>query len=219
MDRAPLILPQSLAVETTAHYHTVGELSKKTKTIIFALHGYGQTSEYMASKFDWIDREREFVICPEALNAFYWHKGNEPVACWMTKRHRYDEIESFVSYLDQLYHRYCSHVNQETKIVFFAFSQGCATVWRWIHASQPRVNTIINWAGWIPEDISYKIYLHYGKEDEFINDKTIGGINDVIKSNQLDVAITSWPGKHHIPKSELVNFFESKSLTSVPTPA
>lgn len=229
MDQEPLIKSQSMAVQTMAQYHTVGELSKKTKTIIFALHGYGQTSEYMAGKFDWIDPQSEFVICPEGLNAFYWHKDNQPVACWMTKRHRYDEITSFVRYLDQLYDRYCSHVNQETKIVFFAFSQGCATVWRWLHASQPRVDALINWAGWIPEDISYQhlqeylnqidMYLHYGKEDQFINDKTIRDIQDVIDTNQLDVKISSWPGKHHIPKSELKSFLESHSLSLASTPA
>ncbi|GEM_PF-412736 len=229
MDQGSLIIPQSMAVETTAHYHTVGELSKKTKTIIFALHGYGQTSAYMAGKFDWIDPKSEFVICPEALNAFYWGDERKPVACWMTKRHRYDEIEAFVGYLDQLYHRYCSHVNQETKIVFFSFSQGSATVWRWMHASQPRVNAVVNWAGWIPEDIGYThlqeyfkeidIYLHYGQEDEFINDDTVSRITDVIDENQLDVAVSKWPGKHHIPKPELIKFFESKSLRLVSTPA
>lgn len=218
-----------MAVETMAHYHTVGELTKSTRTIIIALHGYGQTSEYMAGKFDWIDPQSQFVICPEGLNAFYWHKDNEPVACWMTKRHRFDEIESFVSYLDQLYHRYCSHVNQQTKIIFFGFSQGCATVWRWLHASQPRVDAVVNWAGWIPEDISYihlqdyfsdiDMFLHYGKEDRFINDETITSIKDILEKNKIDLEISSWPGKHHIPKQALTDFFENKLLTAVSTPA
>jgi len=99
------ISQQSITVPVSGHYHTVGQLTKQTKTIIIALHGYGQTSDYMASKFDWVDEEDVLVICPEALNSFYWHDGNAPVSCWMTSRHRYHEIQSFVGYLDRLYAR------------------------------------------------------------------------------------------------------------------
>ena len=176
----------------------------------------------MSDKFDWIDPETEFVICPEGLNAFYWHKNNEPVACWMTKRHRYDEIIAFTLFLDKLYAKYCHHIHQDTQIILFGFSQGCATLWRWIHASQPRVDALINWAGWIPEDIGYKhlrsyigrikLYLHYGTLDEFITEESFKKIQDVIDINQLDIHISTWAGKHHIPKEELTSFFEQHHL-------
>jgi len=217
---------RSITVPISAHYQTIGELSKKTETIIFALHGYGQTADYMSKKFDWIDPEREFVICPEGLNSFYWHEGNAPVSCWMTKRHRYHEIENFVTFLDLLYARYCAHVNQQTKVIFFAFSQGCATIWRWIHASKPRVDTLVDWSGWIPEDISYghmseylkaiDIYMHYGTEDNFITEESVKGIQSVIDDNQLDVSISQFEGKHHIPKTELIDFFSRHGLSAAP---
>ncbi len=207
---------RSIAVESSGHYFTNGELTKKTKHIWIALHGYGQTGEYMKEKLKFLDPSDHFVICPEALNSFYWHANNEPVACWMTKRHRYEEIVAFVSFLDLLYDRYCRHVNQEVKIHLIGFSQGCATLWRWIHASQPRFTDLTNWAGWIPEDISYlhmenylrekSIFLHYGDSDKFITEEQVEKLKDLISENKLNVASSVFKGKHHIPHDEIKRF-------------
>lgn len=207
---------RSIAVETSGHYFTNGALTKKTKHIWIALHGYGQTGEYMKEKLSFLDPSDHFVICPEALNSFYWHANNEPVACWMTKRHRYDEISTFVSFLDKLYDRYCRHVDHKVQIHMIGFSQGCATLWRWIYASKPRFNTLINWAGWIPEDIGYlhlqdylkdkSIYLHYGDNDKFITEEQVKGLMELISNNKLDVTSSVFNGKHHIPKDEIERY-------------
>lgn len=212
-----------VSVTKTAHYSTYGELHKKTKYIWIACHGYGQLASRMIERFDFLDTSDHFVIAAEGLNRFYWHKNNKPVSAWMTSEDRYDEINDFVGYLDTLYQNYCLHVNQsQVKIVLFGFSQGCATLWRWIHASQPRFDYLINWAGWIPEDISYghileylnasKLYLHYGNEDNFITEETVSKITDVISENQLEVAVSQFKGKHVIPKEELKAFVDSNIL-------
>lgn len=207
---------RSIAVETSGHYFTNGVLTKKTKHIWLALHGYGQTGEYMKEKLNFLDPTDHFVICPEALNSFYWHTNNEPVACWMTKRYRYEEITAFVSFLDKLYDRYCRHVGHNVQIHLIGFSQGCATLWRWIHASQPRFSDLTNWAGWIPEDISYlhlkdylkkkSIYLHYGDDDKFITEEQVKGLMELISKNKLAVKSSVFKGKHHIPKDEIERF-------------
>jgi len=210
----------SFETTKTAHYSTHGILSKKTKYIWFALHGYGQLSKRMVNKFDFLDPEEHFVIVPEGLNRFYWHANNEPVACWMTKEDRYDEIEDFTRYLQNVYDRHCSHVNREVKIIFLGFSQGCATMWRWIHAKKPHYNIAINWAGWIPEDIHYrhmseylegkKHYLLYGDQDKFIDEKAIQGIQEVIDESNLNIEISQFKGGHKIVKEELEKFAVEK---------
>ena len=178
------------------------------------MHGYGQLAKRTIHKFDILDPDEHFVVAAEGLNRFYWHKNNEPVACWMTKENRYDEIEDFTSYLDQVHDRFCKHVNQDkVKIILFGFSQGCATMWRWIHASQPHYHIAINWAGWIPEDISYlhlsqylsskEHHLWYGDDDKFLTEKALDDIKDVIQANHLDIAIRQFKGEHKIPKEEL----------------
>jgi predicted esterase len=204
----------SLPVQKTAHYSTFGRLTKQTKYIWIVMHGYGQLSNRIIQKFETFDEKEHFVIAPEGLNRFYWHSNNEPVSCWMTKEDRYDEINDFVNYLDQVYNRFCTHVNQDqVKIVLFGFSQGCATMWRWIHASRPRYHFAINWAGWIPEDLSYihledylsdkKHHLWYGDTDKFLNESAIEDIRKVATDNKLKISIQQFKGDHKIPRPEL----------------
>ena len=210
----------TINVQKTARYISLGSLSKKTEVIWIALHGYGQLADYTASKFQFLDHEKHFVICPEGLNKFYWHKNNEPVACWMTKDNRYAEIDNFCNYLDALYNRYCNHVNREVKIVLFGFSQGCATVWRWLHARKPHFDMFINWAGWVPEDISYrhleayfsnkKLLMVYGDQDEFITEEVVGKLKGLLSENQLKMEEFQFEGKHHIPKGLLERVVQEK---------
>jgi len=223
---AKYISHQSMTVARTAHYSTFGSLNKKTtKYIWIVMHGYGQIASRIINKFDKLDPDEHFVIAVEGLNRFYW-TGEErvPVACWMTSRDRYDEINDFTRYLDQIYQRYVSHVNQDTvEVILMGFSQGCATMWRWIHASQPHYDIAINWAGWIPEDISYRHlenylidkqhHLWYGDEDHFITDETLEDIKKVIDDNKLSVRIEKFKGGHKIVRSEFQRFVDTYILT------
>jgi predicted esterase len=205
-----------LRVSRTAHYYTHGSLSKSTAHIWFVFHGYGQQADQVLSKFEDIDEQTHFLIAPEGLSKFYWHKNNVPVASWMTKRDRYDEINDFVQFLDQLYDLYCRHLDHQVKIHLFGFSQGCATMWRWIHASQIRFNTLINWAGWVPEDISYlhlidylkdkKMFSHVGDSDEFMTEDVLNKLGRLLNDNQLNMITSKFNGTHRIPKEELMRY-------------
>ncbi len=210
---------QSLQVTRTAHYSTYGTLDKnKTKYLWIVMHGYGQLAKRMIHKFNQLNVDEHFVVVAEGLNRFYWHGENRsPVSCWMTSEDRYDEIDDFTSYLDQLYSKYASHINQKkVKIMLMGFSQGCATMWRWIHASQPRYDMALNWAGWIPEDISYvhlkeylsdkKHFFWYGNEDEFLTDGAMAGIKSVIKQNELSIEIHQFDGGHKLVRGEFLKF-------------
>ena len=210
---------QTINVVKTAQYYTVGTLDKKTKYVWIALHGYGQSAIQMAKKLNFLGEEGHFVICPEGLNKFYWHENNRPVACWMTSDNRYAEIDNFINYLNSIYSRYCSHLNVNTKIVLFGFSQGCATLWRWLHAANMKFDYLVNWSGWIPEDISYrhlkeylsekKLFLFYGSQDEFLNKDVIDKLKELISQNELVVETKEFSGKHNIPPEVLKDFFQS----------
>ena len=210
-----------LQVNRTAHYFTQGTLSKSTAHIWFVFHGYGQRADQILSKFEDIDEYTHFLIAPEGLSRFYWHKNNVPVASWMTKQDRYDEIHDFVRYIDQLYDLYCRHLDQRVKIHLFGFSQGCATRWRWIHASKIRFDSLINWAGWVPEDISYmhlieyfknkKMFLHVGDNDEFITEAVLAKLIQHLKESQLNIVVSMFNGTHRITKEELLRFLSEEA--------
>jgi hypothetical protein len=74
-----------ISVSKTAHYSTMGKLSKSTRYIWIVAHGYGQRANRIIKKFDFLSPEEHFVIAPEGLSRFYWHKNQEPVASWMTR--------------------------------------------------------------------------------------------------------------------------------------
>ena len=211
-----------MTVERTAHYSTYGSLDKnKTKYLWIVMHGYGQLAKRMIHKFEILNPEEHFVILAEGLNRFYWEgSGRAPVACWMTSEDRYDEINDFTRYLDRLYSRYATHVNHtKVKIILMGFSQGCATMWRWLHASKPHYDIALNWAGWIPEDISYshlkdyfedkQHHLWYGDDDHLLTEDSLNNIKSVISENDLKIRFEKYKGGHKVDRSELKKFVQT----------
>lgn len=215
------ISKQKITVQKTAHYHTYGTLSKETKYIWIALHGYGQLSKRLINKFSILDEKDHFVVAPDGLNRFYWHGNNEPVSNWMTKEDRYDEINDYVRYLDQIYAMYCAHVNQEkVKIILFGFSQGSMAMWRWLHASQPRYDMTMTWGGWISEDISYLhiqdylsagVHHHwYGDEDEYVTTEKKAELIETANQNNITLKTHVFKGGHRIAKEVLSQFVQQE---------
>lgn len=212
------MVQKELRIQKTAHYFASGELTKETKYIWMAMHGYGQTAERLLEKFDFLNKEEHLIIAPEGLNNFYWHSNNAPVACWMTKRNRYHQISEFVAFLDSIYNLYCRHVNHDVQINLFGFSQGCATIWRWLHASQPRFHHLINWCGWIPEDISYlhmedyfadkEIAVHYGNQDKYMTPEILFNLKKLTEENNLSIPFTEFDGEHRVPRDVLRKVIE-----------
>lgn len=73
-------------------------------------------------------------MAPEALNRFYLEGFAGRVgATWMTKEERLQEIDDYVNYLNQLYKTILANTDtSEITVNILGFSQGVATVCRWI---------------------------------------------------------------------------------------
>jgi len=117
------------------------------------------------------------ALCPEGLSRFYWGGFvGEPVASWMTKAERLQEIDDFCTWLDQVYALARSKAPQ-VKFVLFGFSQGAATIMRWMNVARPQYEALVLWSGTPPEDIDYsprayyseeKLYSLWGDSDELV---------------------------------------------------
>jgi predicted esterase len=187
-------------------YYTVGENESKRQW--FCLHGYAQIADRMIKKFDRREAKAEKIVCVEAPNKFYWKgvRGN-PVATWMTSRHRLDEIRDNNEYLNKVYK---NEISQNSEIVLFGFSQGGTTMWRWIHDQKPEFNVFINYAGWIPEDIDLSVlsdYLKekrlifvYGAEDEYLTNDRLEALEMIIERSGLNIEIIKNQGNHSIDR-------------------
>ena len=208
-----------LKVSRTAHYSTIGKAGKHIKYVWIACHGYGQLAKRFIQKFNSIASEDTLIIAPEGLSRFYWGGvTGEVAASWMTKGDRLKEIEDYTNFISQLYNHFLPQVSADAKIILFGFSQGCATIMRWVMRAFPRFHSLVFWAGMIPEDLDYRpylsyfsdktIYFIYGTEDEFLTPPRLDFIQNFIKKQNLVVEESTFEGPHKIIRSELKNLAE-----------
>jgi len=197
-----------LKVERTAHYYTYGTLTGNTRFVWVVCHGYGQAADRFISKFDKLDPAQNFVIAPEGLSRFYW-KGvtGIPVASWMTSKDRESEIDDQMRYLMKVMSLYTDRT-QNVQFVFFGFSQGCATIMRFLDHSRHPFSKIILWGGSIPPDINYdtwnsyledeRVHLIYGDADEYITAERRVKMNEFLEAKGPPVFIHSYQGGHRV---------------------
>ena len=95
----------------------------------------------------------------------------------MTKEQRIDEIDDYCLYLEQLTDLITKQAHQKCKIKIIGFSQGTATVSRWMLKTKHKIETLILWGGRIAFDFNFSLfkekhsetrnYVIFGTEDEF----------------------------------------------------
>lgn len=195
----------------TARYFSLGELDEHTQEVWIVLHGYAQLAKDFIAPFDVLNKGKNFIVAPEALNRFY-AKGfsGSPAASWMTSEDRLNEIADYIHYLDTIYADLNLH-QTKAKIIVLGFSQGVATASRWIHATQSRVDYFIVYAGEIANEllnpISHKIkslpitYIT-GTKDKLISKEKQENVNTLM--NTLQAKIITFDGGHEV-LSEVLN--------------
>lgn len=206
-----------IKVERTARFYTLGNLTEKTKTIWFVLHGYGQLAKYFMQKFKQLADDETFVVAPEAISRFYLDAKYDRVgASWMTKDMRESEAEEYVAYLDSIYDILLKDRDLSSiKVNLLGFSQGCATVGRWLNAGKPKCNNLIFWAGFFSNGIKEVIEpqkLHgintfyiYGDKDEFLlsyPEISQKFRDDLVK--EINPRIISFHGSHAVHEATLL---------------
>ena len=132
----------------------MGELGGGTRVVVIACHGYGMDVARFGERFAQAP-PGVGVLCAEGLSRFYWGGfDGPPVASWMTRAERLQEIDDFCEWLDQVL-ALATAAAPTARLYGFGFSQGAATVLRWAHRSRPPLAGIILWSGTPPEDIDY----------------------------------------------------------------
>ena len=170
-----------LTVARTARYQQLGELSARTRRIWFVCHGYGQLAAYFVRHFAFLAEgcDDNVVIAPEGLSRFYLQgNGGRVGASWMTRDDRLAEIDDHVAFLNQLAALVLAQCPANVEITVLGFSQGTATVSRWLTRAAFRPAHLILWAGSFPEDIdatatqrllhALDLTLVVGSDDEYI---------------------------------------------------
>ena len=207
---------KELHIETkkTARVIVNGKLDESTKEIVIVLHGYAQLADYFIKKFDRIKTNERTIIAPEGLSRFYWQGMNgRVVASWMTKVDRENEIKDQIQYLNQVYKLLTEKV-PNAKVTILGFSQGTATVSRWIGNTKLKINRIILWAGGISEDVlhiqnikSQLFEIIIGDKDEYISNVSIDEMREKYDESNINYNLTTFKGGHDINSEVLLSLF------------
>ncbi|WNJ18553.1 phospholipase [Pontibacter sp. G13] len=148
--------PEISHIKTTrrARVAKLGVWGRHTKHIWIVLHGYRQLVPHFIRKFRDLASEEIGIIAPEGLSRFYLDGYYGRVgASWMTKEDRLIEIEDQIDYLDQvILHVRELAMNPDLKIHMLGFSQGIATLWRWLLNTELKVHSAVFWTGRIPDE-------------------------------------------------------------------
>jgi predicted esterase len=211
-----------IKIERTARYYTLGELNDNTKTIWFVVHGYGQLSQYFIRKFVNITNNETFIVAPEAPSRFYLDDDFKRVgASWMTRELRHSEIYDNNDYLNTIYESLLKDRDlTNIEINILGFSQGCATVCRWLGAGKIKCDRLLLWAGFFsngireviePEKLkNVETYYIYGDKDEFL--VAYPEISEKFRATLIDEInpkVICFEGKHTVDEATLKSIIAS----------
>jgi predicted esterase len=221
------ITPHAISVRRTARYFTLGPTHGFPRELWVACHGYGQLAARFLSQFAVLDDGTRLVVAPEALSRFYVdplaERRAQPTprvgASWMTKEDRDAEIDDYVTYLDQLTTEVRHHLTGAgPRIVVFGFSQGAATVCRWLAASDLRADELVLWAGSIPPELDLArwaetlhgaaISLVAGETDELVTANAVAAEGERLSAAGVAFTLHRYAGGHHIDPEALLRLAE-----------
>jgi predicted esterase len=147
-----------IPVTRTARYYTLGEINQNTKDIWIFIHGHRDLAGRFIMKFAELADKGSFLFAPEALMRQYI-KGEygDIGASWMTKEDREADIKDYVSYLDRLFFDEIEPKAKQynLKINALGFSQGAATLSRWLALGKAKIDKAVFWCGTLGHDVDY----------------------------------------------------------------
>jgi predicted esterase len=133
----------------------------------------------------------------------------------MTREDRESEIADYVEYLEQLTWETRRHLSGAgPRIVVLGFSQGTATVCRWLASSELRADQLVLWAGGIPPELDVAAWmtrLHgaaltlvAGEADEMVPASAVVAEGERLSAAGVAFTLLRHPGGHRIDGDALL---------------
>jgi predicted esterase len=206
-----------LTVARTARYYTIGDSGDAIRSVWIVAHGYGQLGGTFVREFAPVDDGTRLVVAPEALSRFYvedasrsGHAAAAVGGSWMTREDRESEIGDQVAYLDALYDTVFARVPRErVRLTVLGFSQGVATIARWLVRTTRPVDRTVIWAGYIPDDVlagawhPKNLTLVGGTRDRFAVAAKIDAQLDALRAAEIPFSTLTFEGGHRLDDTVL----------------
>ncbi len=219
-----------LTVSRSARYAVMGSFDAPLSEVWIVCHGHGQLAARFLSRFLPLERDDRLFIAPEALSRYYLtpptggpHPPNAPVgATWMTSEDREYEIEDYVRYLDSLYDEIFSIVAREkVRLWVLGFSQGTATVSRWVAKGKVDPDRVVLWAGLLPPELKAEsaaaltrrapLTIVLGRSDDFARPELIAAQEARLKELRVPHETIRFDGGHEIVPDTLQSLAEKSA--------
>ena len=209
-----------LTVPRTARYYTLGTPGTTIKHLWVVCHGYGQLARYFLRHFHVIESDDTLIVAPEGLSRFYTNGFSGRIgATWMTKEDRLSEIEDQSVYLNLMLQELMQQLPTNVNVHVLGFSQGGATVCRWLATQFVPCHRLILWASAFPEDIDFEsgkaafenlpVALVYGTQDEFISPDSLDRQQQLMSNLGIKPTIYTFGGGHNIDAETLLKLKSS----------
>ena len=211
---------RDIAAVKTARYAVLGPEDGPVSEVWVACHGYGQLVPYFARHFRTVQAPGRLVVVPEALSRFYAGdlagRDRRVGASWMTREARETDIADIVRYLDDVFVAACTRAGADPHAVAlsgFGFSQGTATVARWLHLSpvlarrDRRADRLVLWGGGLPHDLDLAaagwlghadVTLVAGDRDGFATPARVLEQQARLEAAGIAHTARSFPGEHRL---------------------
>lgn len=213
-----------VAVYRTARYYTLDAPEGPTEEVWMACHGYGQLARYFLRHFRAVEAPGRLIVAPEGLSRFYVDDADgggtykRVGASWMTRDSRQEEIEDHVRWLDSSYTDALERARTPlpARLIGFGFSQGCATVTRWLAASAmlppERCHRLVLWGGTLPHDLDLdahrdwldgRVTLVTGKADPFVTPERLAEEEARLQDHGIGHRLIRYDGGHRLEADAL----------------
>ncbi len=219
-----------LQVPRSARYAIMGSLEAELTEVWIVCHGHGQLARRFLSRFLPLERPDRLFVAPEALSRYYLsppvggpHPANTPVGgSWMTSEDREFEIQDYVSYLDLLHDEIFSVVDRaKVKLWVFGFSQGVATVARWVARGNVDPDRVVLYAGVLPPELDAEsaarltrrspITIALGTSDDFASPELVAAQEARLRDLRAPHTTIRFDGGHEVIPEVLKRLTEETS--------
>jgi predicted esterase len=220
-----------LSVPRTARYAVLGSMDGDLSEVWFVCHGHGQLARRFLSRFLPLERHDRLFIAPEALSRYYLapprggpHPPDAPVgASWMTYEDRDTEIADYVRYLDLLHDEVFARVDRlAVRLRVLGFSQGVATVARWVARGRVEPDAVIFYAGVLPSELDAvgaarlarrsPLTIVLGTNDEFARPELVAQQERRLRELDVRHATIRFDGGHEITPEVLTQLVDSAGV-------
>lgn len=217
-----------ISVPRSARYYTLGPTHGFPREIWIVCHGYGQLAGRFIPQFSPLDDGTRLIVAPEALSRFYLdpiperrdQRDPRVGATWMTREDRDAEIADQITYLDLVAAEVRRHLSGASpRLVVFGFSQGTATVCRWLAASEFRADHLVLWAGGIPPEFDLaawaaqlrgaSITLVAGDADTMVPREAVAREAERLSSAGVAFHAQRFAGEHRVDADALTQLAEN----------